>query len=62
MPTTTTPSDNAVSFLGMTLSISDAETGLNTIFALIIVALFGVICLSFLLYKAKKGKKTMLIG
>ncbi|XP_072253764.1 lactase/phlorizin hydrolase-like [Leuresthes tenuis] len=38
--------DNAVKFLGMKLSTNDAETGLNTTFALLIVAVIGVICFS----------------
>ncbi|XP_075334602.1 lactase/phlorizin hydrolase-like [Odontesthes bonariensis] len=33
--------DNAVKFLGMKLSTDNAETGLNTTFALLIVAVFG---------------------
>lgn len=48
------PSDNTVSFLGMTLSTGDAETGLTTTFALLIVAVFGAICTSYCFFKAKK--------
>ena len=52
-------SNNTVSFLGMTLSTSEAETGLTTTFALLIVAVFGVICSSFCLFKAKKRSKKL---
>ncbi|XP_053185093.1 lactase/phlorizin hydrolase-like [Scomber japonicus] len=53
-PTSPYPSDNIVSFLGMTLSADDAETGLYTTFALLIVAMFGTILSSYCLFKAKK--------
>uniref|UniRef100_A0A3Q1CE96 Lactase n=1 Tax=Amphiprion ocellaris TaxID=80972 RepID=A0A3Q1CE96_AMPOC len=53
--------DKPVKFLGMKLSVSDAETGLNTTFALLIVALFGILCsFSFCLFRRKtKSKKNV---
>lgn len=56
-PTTSPPSDNTVSFLGMELSPSDAETGLYTTFALLIVALIVAVCSSCCFLKAKKHSK-----
>ncbi|KAJ4933702.1 hypothetical protein JOQ06_030526 [Pogonophryne albipinna] len=53
-PITPDPSFNTVDFLGMKLSTSDAETGLATTFALMIVAAVGAICLSVCLFKAQK--------
>ncbi|XP_033990534.1 lactase-phlorizin hydrolase-like [Trematomus bernacchii] len=53
-PITPDPFFNTVDFLGMKLSTSDAETGLATTFALMIVAAFGAICLSVCLFKAQK--------
>ncbi|XP_072253761.1 lactase/phlorizin hydrolase-like [Leuresthes tenuis] len=55
--TSTPVTDNAVKFLGMKLSISDAETGLTTTFALLIAAVFGVICLSVWFFARKKSSK-----
>uniref|UniRef100_A0A4W6GAI6 Lactase n=1 Tax=Lates calcarifer TaxID=8187 RepID=A0A4W6GAI6_LATCA len=46
--------DDTVRFLGMKLSTSDAETGLNTTFALLIVAVFAAVCSSFCFFKARK--------
>ncbi|KAF7660856.1 hypothetical protein LDENG_00274200 [Lucifuga dentata] len=51
------PSQSTVSFLGMTLSPGDAETGLYTTFALLIVATFGAICSCCCFLKAKKHSK-----
>uniref|UniRef100_A0A3Q4MUQ4 Lactase n=1 Tax=Neolamprologus brichardi TaxID=32507 RepID=A0A3Q4MUQ4_NEOBR len=45
---------NSVKFLGLDLSADDAETGLYTTFALLIVAVVGVICVSVFLFKIKK--------
>ncbi|CAI5656811.1 unnamed protein product [Oreochromis niloticus] len=45
---------NSVKFLGLDLSTDDAETGLYTTFALLIVAVVGVICVSVFLFKIKK--------
>nr|XP_046260350.1 lactase-phlorizin hydrolase-like [Scatophagus argus] len=56
-PTTPAACDNIVSFLGMKLSTSDAETGLNTLFALLIVAVFGVICSTFCFIRKNKTRK-----
>lgn len=51
----------SVSFLGMELSVSDAETGLVTTFSLLIVAAFGIICSTFCFCKARKqGRKKSL--
>ncbi|KAM9364868.1 lactase/phlorizin hydrolase-like [Pholidichthys leucotaenia] len=49
--------DNNVNFLGMELSISDAETGLNTTFALLVVSVFAAVCASFFFVRAKKQSK-----
>ncbi|XP_047456737.1 lactase-phlorizin hydrolase-like [Mugil cephalus] len=49
--------DIAVWFLGMKLSASDAEVGLSTTFALLIVTVVGVICLSLFAFRAKKLSK-----
>ncbi|XP_019945550.2 lactase/phlorizin hydrolase-like [Paralichthys olivaceus] len=46
--------DDTVKFLGMNLSTSDAETGLNVTFALLVVAVFGAMCSSFCFFRAKK--------
>ncbi|XP_076023939.1 lactase/phlorizin hydrolase-like [Genypterus blacodes] len=51
---TSTP-PHIVSFLGMELSLSDAETGLYTTFALLIAALLVAICLPCCFRKAKKN-------
>lgn len=52
---------NKINFLGMRLSVKEAETGFNTAFALLIV-MTAAICLSvgFFLFKrhSKKSKKT----
>ncbi|XP_030613965.1 lactase-phlorizin hydrolase-like [Archocentrus centrarchus] len=61
--TTTTPSVapsakvNSVNFLSLELSSDDAETGLYTIFALLIVAVFGAIGASICFFTAKKKFK-----
>ncbi|XP_047456730.1 lactase-phlorizin hydrolase-like [Mugil cephalus] len=49
--------DIAVWFLGMKLSASDAEVGLNATFALLVVAVVGVLCLSLFIFRAKKHSK-----
>lgn len=49
--------DDTVNFLGMKLSASDAETGLNTTFALLIVVMFGAICLFVCVFVARKQPK-----
>ncbi|KAM6934821.1 lactase/phlorizin hydrolase-like [Xenentodon cancila] len=50
--------DNPVRFLGMRLSASEAETGLNTTFALLIVAACGAVCLSIcVIAKRVRSKK-----
>ncbi|XP_069010889.1 lactase/phlorizin hydrolase [Embiotoca jacksoni] len=50
--------DNPVRFLGMKLSTTEAETGLVTTFALLIVVALGAICLSvFFLKRTKLSKK-----
>ncbi|KAI3356501.1 hypothetical protein L3Q82_017711 [Scortum barcoo] len=56
-PITPPTSNNTVSFLGMRLSAKDAETGLNTTFALLVVAVFGVICSSYCFFKTKTRSK-----
>lgn len=48
--------DDIVNFLGMKLSVSDAETGLNATFALLIVAMFAVICSVGICMTRKKPK------
>lgn len=48
---------DTVSFLGMELSMVDAEAGLNTTFALLIVTLLGAVCLSFFFFKSRKQVK-----
>ena len=50
-------STDTVSFLGLRLTISDAETGLNTTFALLVIAVFAVMCISLCFCKARKSKK-----
>ncbi|KAM8749675.1 lactase/phlorizin hydrolase-like [Acanthopagrus schlegelii] len=50
-------STDTVSFLGLRLTINDAETGLNTTFALLVIAVFAVMCISLCLCKARKSKK-----
>uniref|UniRef100_A0A672IFB0 Lactase n=1 Tax=Salarias fasciatus TaxID=181472 RepID=A0A672IFB0_SALFA len=49
--------DDSVNFLGMTLTIADAETGLYTTFALLIVVVLGLICTFFFFFRAKKHSK-----
>ncbi|RVE57842.1 hypothetical protein OJAV_G00203320 [Oryzias javanicus] len=49
--------DNIVSFLGMDLSISEAVTGLNTTFALLIVSVVAVVGVTALLIVSKKRSK-----
>ncbi|XP_068186261.1 lactase/phlorizin hydrolase-like [Antennarius striatus] len=56
-PITPPPPDNTVSFLGLTLSTGDAETGLYTTFVLLVVAVFGAICSVFCFFKAEKARK-----
>lgn len=56
-PITPPPADITVSFLGMKLSARGAETGLNTTFALLIVAIFGAICSFCCFFKARKHSK-----
>uniref|UniRef100_UPI0037E7575E lactase/phlorizin hydrolase-like n=1 Tax=Semicossyphus pulcher TaxID=241346 RepID=UPI0037E7575E len=51
------PTDGTVIFLGMELSTSEAVTGLNTTFALLIVVAFGAICSTFCFCKARKQSK-----
>lgn len=46
-------------FLGMELSITNAETGLHTTFALLVVAVFGVLCSTFCFFKARKRSRKM---
>ncbi|KAM9364867.1 lactase/phlorizin hydrolase-like [Pholidichthys leucotaenia] len=53
-------SDSNVNFLGMKLSISDAETGLNTTFALLVVSVFAAVCASFCFVVAKRQSKKKL--
>ncbi|KAM6978442.1 lactase/phlorizin hydrolase-like [Tautogolabrus adspersus] len=59
-PVTPQPNNGTVGFLGMRLSVSDAEAGLNTTFALLVVAAFGAICSTFCFFKAKKQSKRRL--
>lgn len=47
------PGINNVNFLGMSLSSEDTTTGLNTTFALLIVALAGTICVAVGLFPVK---------
>ncbi|XP_034041929.1 lactase-phlorizin hydrolase [Thalassophryne amazonica] len=49
--------DSSVSFLGIKLSPDDAERGLYTIFALLIVSTLGAACLAFCFFKSKKQNK-----
>ncbi|XP_047456739.1 lactase-phlorizin hydrolase-like [Mugil cephalus] len=49
--------DIAVWFLGMKLSASNAEVGLNTTFALLVVTVVGAICLSLFVFRIKKKSK-----
>lgn len=49
--------DNIVNFLGMKLSVSDAETGLNATFALLIVAVCLALCLPVCFFVARKQSK-----
>lgn len=49
--------NDTVNFLGMKLSNSDAETGLNATFALLIVAVFGATCLSACFLVSRKRSK-----
>uniref|UniRef100_H2SKB4 Lactase n=1 Tax=Takifugu rubripes TaxID=31033 RepID=H2SKB4_TAKRU len=57
-PSPPSPS-NTVMFLGMELSITNAETGLQTTFALLVVAVFGALCSTFCFFKARKGSRKM---
>ncbi|XP_035460752.2 lactase-phlorizin hydrolase isoform X2 [Scophthalmus maximus] len=50
--------DDTVKFLGINLSTSDAEAGLYTTFALLIVAVFGAICSGFCFLWIRKQSKT----
>ncbi|XP_068602674.1 lactase/phlorizin hydrolase-like [Brachionichthys hirsutus] len=56
-PTTVTTPQNSVSFLGLTLSTEDAEAGLYSTFALLVVAVLGAICSTVCFFKAHKGRK-----
>ncbi|XP_034550002.1 lactase-phlorizin hydrolase-like [Notolabrus celidotus] len=58
-PTKPVRSNDTVSFLGMELSISDAETGLTTTFSLLIVVAFCAVCSTFCFFKARKQSKRM---
>ncbi|XP_023192574.1 lactase-phlorizin hydrolase isoform X2 [Xiphophorus maculatus] len=49
--------DNSVNFLGLRLSPEEAETGLNTTFALLLVAATGAICLSIGCFFTKRRSK-----
>ncbi|XP_024142564.2 lactase-phlorizin hydrolase [Oryzias melastigma] len=48
--------EDSVSFLGMKLSISEAATGLNTTFALLIVAVFAAIAMTTLFFVKRRIK------
>ncbi|XP_077436051.1 lactase/phlorizin hydrolase-like isoform X1 [Vanacampus margaritifer] len=52
-PSTSPAPIDAVDFLGIALAARDAETGLYTLFALLVVAALAVICLSFCFLKTK---------
>ncbi|XP_060945076.1 lactase/phlorizin hydrolase-like [Limanda limanda] len=49
--------DDRVKFLGMNLSTGDAETGLNTTFALLVVAVLGAIGSSVCFFRARNRSK-----